>query len=359
LLFSAGGGLLHIRLCAARAVIVAPFLAGVKIVVGGKMEESKTMSQTKREELFSQYAANLGILKRRGVLSIEPDVTDVFICPLCYEIFPRDALTEGDNLSLEHVPPKAVGGKNIGCTLTCKQCNNEAGRVLDSALKRKLEIDDFQARIPGAKLNVQYSPGDGLWLPATVYANGKDSIRVENLLHPRRSSPSDRQRASELLEAGVDDFKMMHRQPGGHRIGIALLRIAYLYAFRVLGYGLILHPAVQQIQAQLRAPTEDIIPSAWMFPGDLLPETRRGLNIIRRPLELRSFVVSFDLLTPQQQIKSYAVILPIPSDWGLGVYDEFKKRAGNTELVSFQIMKVPEDIKYLTDPDLCYSPVQS
>jgi hypothetical protein len=323
------------------------------------MEELKTRSQIKREELFSRYATNLEILKHRGVLSVEPDVTDVFICPLCYGIFPREVLADKEILSLEHIPPKAVGGADDDCTLTCKKCNNDAGKVLDSALKRKLEIDDFQARIPGAGLEIRYTPGEDLWLPATVYATGKDSIRVENLLHPRRSSPSDRQRASELLQEGAADFQMQHRQPGRRRIGIALLRIAYLYAFRVLGYGLILHPAVQQIQAQLQAPTEDIVPSSWIFPGDALPEMRRGLNIVLSPQELRSFVVSFDLLTPKQQIKSYAVILPIPSGWGLGVYDEFKKKVSSKELVPFQILKIPEDIRYLTDPDLCYSPVRS
>src|SRR5262249_398741 len=157
-------------------------------------------------------------------------------------------------LSLEHVPPKSLGGRPR--TLTCKKCNNEAGKMLDSALKRRLVIDDVQARIPGARLDVRFSPGEDIWLPATFQYNEAGNIILQGFFNPKRSSPTARQRAQELLEAGFERPQIQHREPGRRRTNIALLRIAYLYAFSLLGYGLIFHPTYQRIREQLDKPTE-------------------------------------------------------------------------------------------------------
>ena len=52
-------------------------------------------------------------------------------CPICLTGFTRDQASSGRTVTLEHVPIKALGGK-ARC-LTCRNCNSEAGRVIDQA----------------------------------------------------------------------------------------------------------------------------------------------------------------------------------------------------------------------------------
>lgn len=53
----------------------------------------------------------------------------IYICPICMQYFYQDSLTN-KTLSLEHVPPRSIGGKEI--TLTCTKCNTTAGHNIDS-----------------------------------------------------------------------------------------------------------------------------------------------------------------------------------------------------------------------------------
>ena len=55
-------------------------------------------------------------------------------CPICLRSFTRDAAEKGQTVTLEHVPPETLGG-SVKC-LTCKPCNNSAGRKLDRAAER-------------------------------------------------------------------------------------------------------------------------------------------------------------------------------------------------------------------------------
>jgi len=50
-------------------------------------------------------------------------------CPLCLDVFGRDALETGA-LTLEHPIPRKTGGRLR--TLSCKRCNNKHGSRLDS-----------------------------------------------------------------------------------------------------------------------------------------------------------------------------------------------------------------------------------
>ena len=52
-------------------------------------------------------------------------------CPICLASFTRDAASAGRTVTLEHVPPKSLGG--LARCLTCKQCNAGTGRNIDQA----------------------------------------------------------------------------------------------------------------------------------------------------------------------------------------------------------------------------------
>ena len=65
-------------------------------------------------------------LFRQGKSNIESILkcsSEAYCCPIC------GGFKSIDELTLEHVPPKSMGGKEI--ILTCKACNNEAGSNID------------------------------------------------------------------------------------------------------------------------------------------------------------------------------------------------------------------------------------
>ena len=70
--------------------------------------------------------------------TLSPD--PFYVCPLCLTAFGEDALRDG-RLTRDHVPPENVGGHRLA--LTCKRCNNDAGRNVDSHMRREADLLDF------------------------------------------------------------------------------------------------------------------------------------------------------------------------------------------------------------------------
>src|SRR5688572_24505180 len=66
----------------------------------------------------------------------------IYPCPICLHPFGIEALTavlpEDKRLSVEHVPPESVGGKEL--LLTCTPCNNTAGTAVDAHAKKKEDV---------------------------------------------------------------------------------------------------------------------------------------------------------------------------------------------------------------------------
>jgi hypothetical protein len=85
------------------------------------------------DRMFNDLATNWQLVKEglKGRLVVEPDIDDVVFCPICLKFFTRDMISE---LSLEHVPPEKVGGHVR--TLTCKTCNNSAGKMEAEMIKK-------------------------------------------------------------------------------------------------------------------------------------------------------------------------------------------------------------------------------
>ena len=57
-------------------------------------------------------------------------------CPLCFTPFTSADASSGRTVTLEHVPPKALGGRAL--CLTCKSCNADAGREVDQLAARNV-----------------------------------------------------------------------------------------------------------------------------------------------------------------------------------------------------------------------------
>jgi hypothetical protein len=114
-------------------------------------------------------------------------------------------------LTLEHVPPEAVGGRGI--LLTCKSCNNTAGHTVDAAVVgrgRLFQLGNSLFRNQGefrGPIKIEFR---GVVINATLVT--KDG-RVTILVHRGRNNPHlpDKQIAEmerELNATGSAEFRL-------------------------------------------------------------------------------------------------------------------------------------------------------
>jgi HNH endonuclease len=66
----------------------------------------------------------------RGWEDAFPTGEDCYICPLCFDVMLTVEEFETKELTIEHVPPKALGGSEL--VLTCRKCNNDTDGKFDA-----------------------------------------------------------------------------------------------------------------------------------------------------------------------------------------------------------------------------------
>ena len=206
----------------------------------------------KRRLLYDRFSKNLRLTKLTFEnsfpnISFEPDFDDGYICPICFRLFSIEALSDSyDNpLQLEHVPPGKLGGKVK--LLTCKQCNNTDGSKLESHLKQKLHEYEFADGIPDSGIDIRGRIQDEADLAAILYNQGRNNFKIIFDPNPKRSHPKHVDKWHNIMATGnVPEFTLQIRE--GYppfQAEVALLRIAYLWAFSTFGF----HPLSPEIGA--------------------------------------------------------------------------------------------------------------
>ena len=106
----------------------------------------------KSNSLFKQYIDSFGKLLVEDKCGNVGHPDGWCVCPICLE--PFSFSEEGEieyngmdnssnprpHLTVEHVPPKALGGKKI--CLTCNRCNSNSGNTMDKAFLDEIKIID-------------------------------------------------------------------------------------------------------------------------------------------------------------------------------------------------------------------------
>ena len=161
-------------------------------------------------------------------------------CPICLTGFTRHQVSSGKEVTLEHVPIKALGGKDR--CLTCEDCNNQAGRGVDQAAAVN-ERDSIYgtADILGKLGTVTLSP-DG----KTVISSGG------------RYTEQDIQN---LKNSESGEFTLSFKIPDPISVSTSSLKSAYLALFSLLGpnggYFYAHGDAVTPIRQQIMNPIQD------------------------------------------------------------------------------------------------------
>ncbi len=249
----------------------------------------------KRRELFDDYAANLTAYSR---LSKElPQVTDVYVCPFCGQMFDRSALDHPPKVSIEHGVPDALGGTLATSTLICTCCNNRMGEKIDVHLANRLKTEAFfkgesnQSRriwvtAAGQRVRADWFIEQGEGTNHTIRYDERRSPKgaVEALQAAMPLAMSDPAKFTMQVSFEFSFIQRITR--------VALLRIGFLRMFRQFGYAYIFHPNVQRVREQILNPREEIIPEKVIAfePKDLEREID-WVGIVHTPQDWKSFVV--------------------------------------------------------------------
>ena len=164
-------------------------------------------------------------------------------CPICLIPFSEAQVTSGKDVTLEHAPPKTLGGK-IVC-LTCADCNNKASRLDKLAMMDKKARDDHSSG-RGTRVEMDFFG----WGITSGYVRQKDDAAATKFAEqPVPTSINELPGGSTMRlpylpispDTDVTDTdvrKGIHfriRTPNPHKVSVSWLRSAYLLLFALLG----------------------------------------------------------------------------------------------------------------------------
>jgi hypothetical protein len=252
-------------------------------------------------------------------------VFPLYVCPLCLRTFALDAIASKD-LTLEHVPPKSSGGKEL--VLTCKDCNAHSGQNIDDhMMKADRPIAFLRGEHRGGQL-AELTLNDG---PSISVRLGGGPDKAIILMGKEGVDPPGQHKAftdalGEIARLGRDGeppdyrfnigFKDDRHSADSARVG--WLRAGYLAAFARFGYRYVLGPALDVVRRQIREPEAEILPRAFHVLVPTAPRTARRIATLQEPKTIAGITVQFGW---------HMVLLPQPGD--MNYYDRVAKEAVN------------------------------
>jgi|GEM_PF-5276873 len=299
----------------------------------------------KKEKLFEKYSKNLESVKPyltgKELMTGGPQI----ICPLCRYTFTKNAFDKkyDDHLTIEHAPPKAMGGHEVA--LTCKICNNNAGGRIESAYIKYHAVEAL-------KRMEELVPIDAVALINGILSRrgylSFDKAKREYQFH----SPSDEYtipKVEKLVRGNDNKMNLLVKfsRPAERVANLTLLKTAYLLAFEKLGYAYILHEQFDLIREQIRCPEKEIIKNTFVLNLNEDVNSNLGLFKVIQPIALESLMVRFKTIM-HGRTDVHTVILPSVHDSNLTIYDKLE-RLEKTEEYELMTVTVP-DANYITDP---------
>ncbi len=285
------------------------------------------MAQLQLEKFFDLYSTNLTMLREALApqLQIEPVVDGIMFCPICLRIFSREDLKHGD-LTLEHIPPEKLGGKVR--TVTCRKCNNYAGTELDSHLVQKSRLDTFSSGNSDYPIKAKVTVNNVVALPIDLTFDENRGYLMVPPVRVRKKSPEQVEAFTQELQEDISTIlNISFNAYSNINTRAALLRIAYLWAFSIFGYGFIINPNLDLIRQQIQNPHENILGSNWGIWEQDFPDNLLGINLIKSPREARAFFLVFEC-SFEGKSSRYGIVLPGFDEPGQKVYEWLSENQG-------------------------------
>jgi hypothetical protein len=239
------------------------------------------VSKLEQRQLLFDTGAEAFAVSRLDALRSRPELRGRYVCPLCIHAFPMEALAvDPPGLTLDEAPPRASTRGPMTKVLTCRFCNNEAGRRLEGELKKRRTVEDFAAGRLAMPTPVDLEAGDGTRVKAdATFENGDLKVTgVREATHPKDYESHWfwwSQKAS-AKDIGVQ-FAVRLPSYDLARSQIALVKAAYLVAFAAFGYSYIGLPQLDCVRDAIQDPDGDHL---RRFPILLAPEQDPGVHRI-------------------------------------------------------------------------------
>jgi hypothetical protein len=324
----------------------------------------------KRELIFNKYSRNLEWVQENPKLGFEPIVKDGYVCPLCFGVFDRTHLDSKSEMPLtfDHNPPRILGGKSG--VLTCRNCNSKSGTHLDAHLLKVLMENDFKDRLPNSKMRTTVE-NNGNKITADVAVDNIGKVRIDLL--KQYSNPQDYDQLMEggtMIYASPQPFFSGKPTPPGfkevavtvknplnadvRRAEVTLLKIAYLHAFELLGYGMLIHPFMPIVREQILNPGKILLPNILSIATEVSKELL-GLNFLRSPKQLKCFLIVFEVHTKSNS-RIFSVPLPGWSEPGLDIYfpDRHNQFINDETTINCDLTNF-SGFEYVTDKDAAFT----
>ena len=183
-------------------------------------------------------------------------------CPICLVQFAEDDVRTGRGVTLEHAPPRTLGGREV--CLTCEPCNSRASATSDQAVKRSKSPLDVEIETSGIKRSARFWP-DGIPPSRMPYRFGSGPAAKE----------AQKELSKETIVAvtapmrfdqptTIEKVSLSPKFPNERHVELSYLRSAYLLVFSLLGesgYVYTRSEAIGMIRAQILNPDDEVGPS--------------------------------------------------------------------------------------------------
>ena len=180
-------------------------------------------------------------------------------CPICLVQFTEDDVRTGRGVTLEHAPPKTLGGREV--CLTCGPCNSRASATSDQAVKRSKSPPELQIETSGVTRSARFWP-HGIPLSRMPYGFGNDPA----------AKAAQRELGQQTIVAvtapiqfdqptTINDVFVSPKIPNARHVKLSYLRSAYLLVFSLLGKGGYVYAqseAIRLIRTQILNPDYDV-----------------------------------------------------------------------------------------------------
>lgn len=185
-------------------------------------------------------------------------------CPICLTLFTRDQAVSGKTVTLEHFPPKSLGG-TTRC-LTCKSCNSEAGKLDQvAAVDARRDRVRVVQNIAGKKRTFEISPeGKEITPPFEGYS---------------------KQDFEKLMKTG-GRFTLTLEIPDQRAVALSALKSAYLAVFSLTGsYLYAWDAALEPVRQLIQKATVDDVVERYAFKLNSRTEVENisDINLMKEP----------------------------------------------------------------------------
>jgi len=311
---------------------------------------NKSITKEILEEHFRYFSFSLYHLKEKYIPLIfksdEPIPEHVaYVCPICatnFILMRNDTVYSNTDFSLDHFPPESVGGSLK--ILTCRKCNNDAGRLFESELSEKMNYEATKNTNPNAhlKTKVKISGLVGNY-SAFIKKETDGKFIIDFPTKAKQSAPFLQNWLDNKIMENDWEASLTIKRPDDYKILKSVLKTAYLICFINWGYDFIFSENGKLIRNVLNGsadyPTKTL--SYWIEENSQgFNQIPKGLCLIEKPIEMQSYIVNIPLnIAGYSSIASVLIPLSDEEGWSkLRAIETFQENNMNIDITFTQII---------------------